>query len=75
MEGAGLLRPPTREAERAGFEPATQLSPGTRFPVALLRPARIPDRYWRLSTLWAVFGAIATLLRLANLCFMVFKPE
>ena len=32
------------EAERAGFEPATQLSPGTRFPVALLRPARTPLR-------------------------------
>ena len=31
------------EAERAGFEPATQ-SPGTRFPVALLRPARTPLR-------------------------------
>ena len=26
------------ETERAGFEPATQLSPRTRFPVALLRP-------------------------------------
>src|SRR5215208_3852358 len=26
------------EAERAGFEPATRLSAGTRFPVALLRP-------------------------------------
>ena len=32
------------EAERAGFEPATQLSPSTRFPVALLRPARTPLR-------------------------------
>ena len=29
--------PPPR-TERAGFEPATQLSPRTRFPVALLRP-------------------------------------
>ena len=26
------------EAERAGFEPATDLSARTRFPVALLRP-------------------------------------
>jgi uncharacterized membrane protein len=37
--------------------------------------ATIPDRYWRLSTLWAVFGAVATLLPLANLYFMVFKPD
>jgi uncharacterized membrane protein len=35
----------------------------------------IPDRYWRLSTMWAVFGVIATLLPLANLYFMVFKPD
>jgi uncharacterized membrane protein len=35
----------------------------------------IPDQYWRLSTLWAVFGVIATLLPLANLYFMVFKPD
>jgi uncharacterized membrane protein len=35
----------------------------------------IPDRYWRLSTIWAVFGVIATLLPLANLYFMVFKPD
>ena len=31
-------------AERAGFEPATRLSTGTRFPVALLRPTRTPLR-------------------------------
>src|SRR5437016_2055567 len=31
-------------AERAGFEPATHLSAGTRFPVALLRPTRTPLR-------------------------------
>ncbi len=30
------------KAERAGFEPATHLSAGTRFPVALLRPTRTP---------------------------------
>jgi uncharacterized membrane protein len=36
--------------------------------------AVIPARYWRLSTLWFVFGAVATLLPLANLYFMVFKP-
>jgi uncharacterized membrane protein len=35
----------------------------------------IPDRYWRLSTRWAVFGGVATLLPLANLYFMIFKPE
>ncbi len=29
-------------AERAGFEPATHVSAGTRFPVALLRPTRTP---------------------------------
>ncbi len=34
----------------------------------------IPDRYWRLSMLWAVFGVVATLLPLANLYFMIFKP-
>jgi uncharacterized membrane protein len=36
--------------------------------------ATIPDRYWRLSMIWAVFGAVATLLPLANLYLMVFKP-
>ena len=35
----------------------------------------VPDRYWRLSMLWAVFGVIATLLPLANLYLMVFKPS
>jgi len=35
----------------------------------------IPERYWRLSTLWAIFGAIATLLPLANLYLMVVKPD
>jgi uncharacterized membrane protein len=35
----------------------------------------IPDRYWQLSTRWAVFGTIATLLPLANLYFMIFKPD
>jgi uncharacterized membrane protein len=34
----------------------------------------IPDRYWRLARLWAVFGTIATLLPLANLYLMIFKP-
>jgi hypothetical protein len=35
----------------------------------------IPERYWRLSTLWSVFGAVATILPLANLYFMIFKPD
>jgi uncharacterized membrane protein len=35
----------------------------------------IPGRYWRLSRMWAIFGVIATLLPLANLYFMVFKPD
>src|SRR5438105_1653948 len=33
-----MRRWPVRQAERAGFEPATHLSARTRFPVALLRP-------------------------------------
>ena len=37
--------------------------------------ATIPDRYWQLSRLWAVFGAIATVLPLFNLYLMVFKPD
>lgn len=36
--------------------------------------AVVPQRYWRLSTLWSVFGALATILPLAALYFMVFKP-
>jgi uncharacterized membrane protein len=35
----------------------------------------IPDRYWRLSRLWTVFGVIATVLPLFNLYLMVFKPD
>ena len=34
----------------------------------------IPERYWRLARLWAIFGAIATVLPLANLYLMIFKP-
>jgi site-specific DNA recombinase len=40
----GLGSNKTYLAERAGFEPATRLSTGTRFPVALLRPTRTPLR-------------------------------
>ena len=35
----------------------------------------VPQRYWRLSALWSVFGALATILPLAALYFMVFKPD
>ena len=34
----------------------------------------IPARYRNLSSIWNVAGAVATLLPLANLYFMVFKP-
>jgi uncharacterized membrane protein len=34
----------------------------------------IPDRYWQLARRWYVFGAIATLLPLANIYFMAVKP-
>jgi uncharacterized membrane protein len=34
----------------------------------------IPERYWKLSRRWAVWGTIATVLPLANLYWMVFKP-
>jgi uncharacterized membrane protein len=35
----------------------------------------VPPGYWRLATLWAVFGTIATLLPLANLYLMIVKPD
>src|SRR5712692_9220137 len=41
--GGNRLCPPC-QAERAGFEPATHLSAGKRFPVALIRPTRTPLR-------------------------------
>ena len=34
----------------------------------------IPARYWKLSRIWIGFGLVATILPLANLYFMVFKP-
>ncbi|CAC9950727.1 integral membrane protein-like protein [Bathymodiolus heckerae thiotrophic gill symbiont] len=34
----------------------------------------IPKQYWKLGKLWIVFGVLATLLPLANLYWMVFKP-
>ena len=50
-----VRRDPVREAERAGFEPATHLSARTRFPVALLRPLG------HLSVLRSGEGGIRTL--------------
>ncbi len=35
----------------------------------------IPERYWRLSRVWAVAGTVATLLPLANIYLMVAKPD
>ena len=37
------------------------------------RDADIPERYWRLSKQWYVWGIIATVLPLINLYVMVFK--
>jgi len=34
----------------------------------------IPDQYWHLNRLWYFWGIIATLLPLANLYWMIFKP-
>jgi hypothetical protein len=34
----------------------------------------IPQRYWRLGRWWLVFGLLATIIPLANLYWMVFKP-
>ena len=34
----------------------------------------IPESYWRHSRRWVIWGTIATLLPLANLYVMVFKP-
>ncbi|MES0490236.1 MAG: DUF2269 domain-containing protein [Leptospirales bacterium] len=34
----------------------------------------IPNRYWTLSKIWVIVGFVATILPLANLYFMVFKP-
>jgi uncharacterized membrane protein len=36
--------------------------------------APIPESYWRHNRRWVVWGVIATLVPLANLYFMVFKP-
>jgi uncharacterized membrane protein len=34
----------------------------------------IPDTYWRYNRRWVIWGVIATIVPLANLYFMVFKP-
>ncbi|MEQ1599618.1 MAG: DUF2269 domain-containing protein [Methylotenera sp.] len=34
----------------------------------------IPDSYWKLCRTWNIFGLLATLIPLANLYYMVFKP-
>jgi uncharacterized membrane protein len=34
----------------------------------------IPDGYWRLARRWYIFGALATLLPLANIFVMALKP-
>ena len=34
----------------------------------------IPERYWMLGRLWIIFGTLATVIPLANLYWMVFKP-
>lgn len=34
----------------------------------------IPESYWRYGRRWAVWGTVATLVPLANLYVMVFKP-
>ena len=38
------------------------------------RNGLIPARYWRLNRIWLIFGVTATLLPLANVYWMVFKP-
>jgi uncharacterized membrane protein len=38
------------------------------------RGTSIPDSYWRHNRRWVVWGVIATLVPMANLYFMVFKP-
>lgn len=34
----------------------------------------IPDSYWKLCTTWNIFGLLATIIPLANLYYMVYKP-
>jgi uncharacterized membrane protein len=36
---------------------------------------QIPEEYWALSRRWQMFGAVAVILPLVNLYWMVFKPN
>ena len=41
---------------------------------AFAKGAAIPESYWRHGRRWVIWGTIATVIPLANLYFMVFKP-
>jgi uncharacterized membrane protein len=41
---------------------------------ALAAGGAVPESYWRHSRRWMIWGVIATVIPLANLYFMVFKP-
>lgn len=41
---------------------------------AFAQNGEIPASYWKLCTTWNLFGLLATLIPLANLYYMVFKP-
>jgi uncharacterized membrane protein len=45
-----------------------------RMAKAFASAPEIPPQYWKLSAIWNVAGAVATLLPLLNLYVMVFKP-
>jgi uncharacterized membrane protein len=51
----------------------TQIAQARQAP-AFASGAPIPESYWRHNRRWVVWGVIATLVPLANLYFMVFKP-
>lgn len=34
----------------------------------------IPESYWKLGRIWIIFGTLATVIPLANIYWMVFKP-
>jgi uncharacterized membrane protein len=41
---------------------------------AFAESGAIPESYWRHGRRWVIWGTIATVIPLANLYFMVFKP-
>lgn len=41
---------------------------------AFVSTNQIPDAYWSLSKRWNIFGAIAVILPLINIYWMVYKP-